>query len=116
MGPAFPDIASRFALYQDWLDCSWVCALRFEDFIEDRPQALRAVLAYAVERGFACRLPEEQALETLAAAIDPGRSPTFRSGKVGGWRQHFTPELKSLFKELTGELLIRLGYEQDYDW
>jgi hypothetical protein len=58
----------------------------------------------------------ERAIQVLAEHIDPGRSPTFRSGRVGGWKEQFSPENKRLFKDVAGELLIRLGYESNLDW
>ena len=39
-----------------------------------------------------------------------------RSGKVGQWRQHFTPTLVDLSKELYGQGLVELGYESDLGW
>jgi hypothetical protein len=58
----------------------------------------------------------EQAISVLGHSIDPQRSPTFRSGKVGGWREHFTPEITALFKQEASDLLVQLGYEKDMDW
>jgi hypothetical protein len=52
----------------------------------------------------------------LVEAIQPKKSHTFRSGKTGGWREHFTEEHKTLFKEVAGELLVKLGYEKSNDW
>jgi hypothetical protein len=49
-------------------------------------------------------------------AIQPKKSHTFRSGKTGGWREHFTDEHKKLFKDMTGDLLLKLDYEKDDDW
>lgn len=40
----------------------------------------------------------------------------YRKGIVGEWRSQFEPQDKSLFKELAGDLLIRLGYESGGDW
>lgn len=39
-----------------------------------------------------------------------------RSGKPGEWRTIFTDEHKNSFKELTGDALIKMGYEQNNDW
>lgn len=39
-----------------------------------------------------------------------------RKGTVGDWRSSFTPEACDLFKELAGEELIQLGYENSLDW
>ena len=49
-------------------------------------------------------------------AIQPGKSRTFRSGKTGGWKEHFPREHRLLFKDVAGDLLVRLGYEKDNDW
>jgi hypothetical protein len=61
-------------------------------------------------------LPRSQCLQVLHTAIAPSRSGTFRKGKPGNWQEHFTPANKALFKERTGDLLLRLGYETDDDW
>jgi len=55
-------------------------------------------------------------LDILERSIDPKRSPTFRGGRVGDWRNHFTDEHKTLFKSLAGDTLIRLGYETSHNW
>jgi hypothetical protein len=39
-----------------------------------------------------------------------------RSGRHGQWRAEFTPEHVALFKELTGDLVLQLGYETDPGW
>jgi Sulfotransferase family len=43
-------------------------------------------------------------------------SSFYRKGIAGDWRNHFTKEDRRIFKEEAGELLIRLGYEEDLDW
>jgi hypothetical protein len=93
-----------------------VLTLRFEEFLEDRMAALGGVFDHAVQRGFRPAREREQALQILADAIDPLRSPTFRSGRAGSWQEQFSDENKRLFKDVAGELLIRLGYERDLDW
>lgn len=112
----FPNILERFEPYLGWLDQPEVLCLRFEDFITRREETLGQVLEHAVRRGFPLNMERSQAIRTLAASIDPQRSPTFRSGKVGGWRQQFSEAHKRLFKDVAGDLLIRLGYEQDDAW
>jgi hypothetical protein len=112
----FPDVRARFAPYLGWLERPETLTLRFEDFLADRPATLGRVLDHAVGRGFSLRIEREAALAVLAAGINPQRSPTFRSGKAGGWRGKFSPENKRLFKEVAGDLLVCLGYERDNDW
>lgn len=112
----FPDICARFEPYLGWLERPEVLSLRYEDFLTGRQEVLEQVLEHALRRGFPLRVSKERAVRILADAIDPQRSPTFRSGKAGAWREQFSPENKRLFKDVAGELLVRLGYEKDLDW
>lgn len=45
-----------------------------------------------------------------------GGTPTFRKGQIGEWKESFTEEHKTVFKERMGDILIKLGYETSYDW
>lgn len=112
----FPDILGRFAPYLPWLDHSEVLSLRYEDFLQNVNAELARILDHAVKRGFVFTWNQSIAIDMLNNAIKPSESPTFRSGGSGGWREHFTPEIKMLFKEITGDLLIHLGYEQNQNW
>lgn len=111
-----PDIRQRFLPYMGWLEHPQVLALRYEELLADRHAALGRVYDHAVQRGFPARFDRERALAILEAGLNPHRSPTFRSGKAGGWREYFSPEIKRLFKDIAGDLLVKLGYEQDNDW
>ncbi len=112
----FPDIRARFEPYLPWLAQSAILSLRYEDLIQDVQAGLAAIFDHALKRGFIYSGDKAAALASLAAAIQPERSPTFRSGKTGGWREHFSEEHKILFKEVSGDLLVRLGYEQNQNW
>lgn len=41
---------------------------------------------------------------------------TFKTGKIGKWKDVFTEEHKKAFKERLGDALIALGYEEDQNW
>lgn len=114
-GVEFPNIADRFAPYLDWLKCPEVMSLHFEDLINDRVLTLTLIMNH-----FLARVPlhstRQLILDSLESSINPKRSPTFRSGKTGEWKKHFTEDHKKLFKDVAGDLLIRLGYEKDNDW
>jgi hypothetical protein len=43
-------------------------------------------------------------------------SKHIRSGQPDEWKKHFTDEHKALFKDLTGDAALKLGYETDPDW
>jgi sulfotransferase 6B1 len=114
-GIEFPDIATRFAPYTGWLAQSCVLSLHFEDLVNDRLAALNRIVDHFLAR-VPLTTPRETILGYLETSINPRRSPTFRSGKTGEWKKQFTPEHKQLFKEVAGDLLIRLGYEKDSNW
>lgn len=112
----FPNIRQRFEPYMGWIDESQVLSLQYEDFIKQRFETLDKVLDHADKRGFRVTNSREQALKILDSFIVPEKSPTYRSGTTGKWRESFTQEHKAIFKDIAGDLLIKLGYEQDHDW
>jgi hypothetical protein len=111
-----PDIRSRFEPFMGWLDHPEVLAVHFEDFITNRRLAIEKVLDFAIQRGFRPTKKGDHAIDTLSEGIDPSRSPTFRSGKIGGWHEAFSEGHKQVFKQVTDDLLVRLGYERDDNW
>jgi hypothetical protein len=115
-GSQLTDIRRRYDGYQGWLEQPGVLALRFEQLILERPAALGSLLDYLETRGFTPKIDRARAVELLAQSIAPKKSGTFRKGQPGNWREHFTEANKALFKEHTGDLLTRLGYEQNNDW
>ena len=111
----FPDIATRFAPYLGWLDDDEVLSLHFEDLINDRTAALNRIIDHFLAR-VPLQAPRQLILDSLESSINPQRSPTFRSGKTGEWKKYFTKENKHRFKNVAGDLLVKLGYEKDNDW
>ena len=111
----FPDIAGRFAPYMDWLNHPEVLTIHFEDLIHDRTAILTRIMEHLLTRA-PIPATRQLILDSLETAINPKKSPTFRSGKTGEWKKHFTEEHKRIFKDLAGDLLVRLGYEQNNDW
>jgi len=99
-----------------WLEQKNVMCIRFEDLINNRDATLLSMLDEVEKAGYQIPTPREQALSILVDAIQPKKSHTFRSGKTGGWTQYFTDEHKSLFKDVAGDLLVKLGYEKNNDW
>lgn len=119
-GSDVPDVpyfsmSTRYENYIGWLEQP-VLAMRFEDLVGDKQTALGRILDFVADKGYTPSVTREQALAVLLQAIQPKRSGTFRKGQPGEWRSVFTPAIKTLFKDTTGDLLVRLGYEQDMDW
>ena len=109
-------VKQRYEGVFQWLEQKHVLCLRFEDLIDNRQGTLDAMLHEVERTGYRIPTPREKALSILVEAIQPRKSHTFRSGKTGGWREHFTVNHKTLFKDVAGDLLIRLGYEKNNDW
>jgi hypothetical protein len=84
--------------------------------INDRDATLDKMLDQVETTGYKIQPPREKALAVLVEAIQPKKSHTFRSGKAGGWKQYFTEEHKNLFKNVAGDLLVKLAYEKNNDW
>jgi hypothetical protein len=109
-------VKQRYAGVFQWLEQKNVMCIRFEDLINNRDITLNAMLDEVGKTGYKIPTMREQALSVLVEAIQPGKSHTFRSGRTGGWKEYFTMEHKKLFKDVAGDLLIRLGYEKNNDW
>ncbi len=84
--------------------------------MDDQEREVNRLLDHLTAAGLPVDVARPQAVSALREAMAPKHSPTFRAGQSGGWREHFTPTNVRTFKHVTGDLLIRLGYEEDDDW
>lgn len=109
-------VKQRYEGVFQWLEQQNVMCIRFEDLINNRDVTLNAMLDEVEKTGYQIGTPREKALSVLVDAIQPRKSHTFRSGKTGGWKEYFTEEHKRLFKDVAGDLLVRLGYEKGNEW
>jgi hypothetical protein len=109
-------VKQRYEGVFQWLEQKNVMCMRFEDLINNRDATLSAMLDQVEKTGYKISIPREKALEALIESIQPKKSHTFRAGKTGSWRTYFTDEHKKLFKDIGGDLVVRLGYEQSNDW
>ncbi|MBK9600296.1 MAG: sulfotransferase domain-containing protein [Anaerolineales bacterium] len=109
-------VKQRYEGVFQWLEQKSVMCLRFEDLINNRDATLVSMLDEIEKTGYKIPTPREKALAILVDAIQPKKSHTFRSGKTGGWKQYFDEDHKKLFKDIAGDLLMKLGYESSNDW
>ena len=116
IGLKMVSVKQRYEGVFQWLEQKNVLCIRFEDLINNRDETLNSMLDEVEKTRFKIPTPREKALSILVDAIQPKKSHTFRSGKTGGWKQYFTDEHKSLFKDVAGDLLVRLGYEKSNNW
>jgi hypothetical protein len=109
-------VKQRYEGVFQWLEQKNVLCLRFEDLINNRDATLNTMLDEVEKTGYKIPAPREKALDILVESIQPKKSHTFRAGKTGGWKTYFTDEHKKLFKDIAGDLVVRLGYEKSNDW
>jgi sulfotransferase 6B1 len=109
-------VKQRYEGVFQWLETPGVMCIRFEDLVNNRDATLLSMLDEVEKTGYRIPTPREKALSILIEAIQPGKSHTFRSGRTGGWVNHFSEEHKKLFKDVAGDLLVKLGYEKNNDW
>lgn len=112
----FADLRARFQPYWGWFECGQVMKIRFEEILLEPRRVIQQMLDHMSAAGYELAVNRDRALDVLVQSIRPEKSPTFRKGKIGAWRDHFTPEHKSMFKQVAGDLLIELGYERDNNW
>jgi len=116
-GLELPSIWERYQPHLKWINTPEVLSIRFEDLILNRETVLGNILEYIESFGVVISIPRQEAIEKLGSAIKPNKSGTFRKGQPGNWQEHFTPDNKKLFREVAGDLLLQLGYEEnDLEW
>lgn len=111
------DVNTRYRTYLQWLTVPGVYPIRFEDIIG--PQGGGSQDAqYQVIKDIIEHMGIPSHTRDIAKITKNlfGRSLTFYKGQIGSWEQEFSEDHKKLFKEIAGQLLIDLGYEQDCNW
>ena len=95
--------------------------VRYEDLLERPVEEVRRLLEFlgadAGEKTVE-GLVEKSAFEQKSNRErgQEDSSSRLRKGVAGDWKNVFTAEDKRIFKEVAGDVLIRLGYERDSNW
>jgi hypothetical protein len=115
---ALSGINDLYKAFLKWSAETTNCTVRFESLIGptgggSRETQVREIGRIAKHLGV--RLSTED-VECIAEGTFDPKSPTFRQGIVGDWKNHFSPEHKKVFKDMAGRLLIDLGYEKNLEW
>lgn len=96
--------------------------VRYERLLEKPEEEVGGLLAFlGAEAGeeIVRRCVEAASFEELSKGRKRGQEDTasfFRKGMAGDWRGVFTEKDRRVFKEEAGELLVKLGYEENRDW
>jgi len=135
LGP-YAGVMERWNEYAGWLDVPWVLKLRFSDLVgPDKREWCEKILRYVVghcaaHRGFNAELDvdvmDNVADRMIKNSERTDRSPTFRRGVAGGWRDEFKAGHCVAFADtdvrwaeeygLEEPWLVHLGYEDDMFW
>ncbi|UOF90199.1 sulfotransferase domain-containing protein [Fodinisporobacter ferrooxydans] len=114
----YPGIADWIRPFYRWINDPDTFSISFEDIglsEESRRQVIHKIAEY-LWRDLKPPLSIDEMVERMEANIDPKRSFTFRSGKIGDWKNEFDEDIKQVFKKTAGHILIETGYEKDNDW
>ncbi len=111
----YPDVATRFRCYMNWLHCKDCLSVKFEDLVgPQQTEYVKRIVDAACKR---LQIPtEEAAIERACLAINPKKSHTYRKAKSGGWRVGMSADSQKLFKDTAGDVLVELGYEESSSW
>jgi hypothetical protein len=111
-------IREMFEGYTPWLDDPSTLVVRFEDLVGPQGGGVSGKQLDEIRRiaEFVERPLSREHAQQLAQKMYSTGSLTYRKGIVGDWRNHFSEDHRRVFKQVAGDLLIRLGYENDADW
>lgn len=134
LGP-YTGVMERWNQYADWLEVPWVLGLKFNDLITDKESWCEKILRYVVghcaaHRGYKATIAEEvleKAIDDMVANSEKKeRSPTYRKGESGGWKEEFKTAHIVAFQNsdlkwaeeygLEEPWLVHLGFEEDRTW
>lgn len=103
--------------WEKWRDPESSMCIRYEDLLSDTRGQFAAIL-----RLFELNLEEnemDRVVDHCSFKNLKSKNATvgfFRKGVSGDWQKHYTPELRTLFKEYSGDYLLRYGYEESSEW
>lgn len=97
----------------------FTCA--YENLLEDSAEVARRLFEFLdlpTEEKLLQNILRRTSFKSLTGreAGSEARDRFIRKGVSGDWRNHFSVEDKNVFKELAGDMLLKLGYEKDHNW
>lgn len=126
----FPGIIERWEMFSSWLDVDWVLSVKFEDLLNEPKKWAENIFKFAMRRSTntwsrgdkKLNLEfDEDGMDLLTSTMVEvsqmkKKSPTFRKGITGEWKERFYPIHKEAFIEEDKEKwLVELGYEGE-EW
>lgn len=93
-----------------------ILRVKYEDLKFDTINTMEKIFNFLgadSSRSLLLKISDETRFEKLKKSDG---SSFYRKGKSGDWKNYFTEKDKKIFKQIAGDLLVKLGYEKDYDW
>ncbi|MFG0252235.1 MAG: hypothetical protein ACF8NJ_05105 [Phycisphaerales bacterium JB038] len=102
-----PSVREYHRLFWGWLAAANTHVVRYEELCDEEgcARVLPRLLAH-----LGLSVAEAAVARAIEVGLQPQRSPTYRVGRCGRWRERFTPALLALYRGETGDLDARLGY------
>jgi hypothetical protein len=97
-------------------------SLRYEDLLENPNKEMCKLwqfLGVQVDASLEKKIVEEMGSnpdEEWQSKRNEDIASFLPKGQAGNWRRLFTAQDKAVFKEITGDLLVKWGYEHGIDW
>jgi len=115
--PMLLGIHERCQSVLPWVSQSFNYTTYFEKLVGSegggtRDTQIEELLGIAQHLNIKASMPK---LEQIADHLFGG-THTFRQGSIGRWKECFSADHKSVFKDLAGKTLIELGYEENVEW
>lgn len=122
----YPGVVDRWEPYAGWLNVDWTLSMKFSVIRNEPITVSKIIIQHMISRltkilRMGAKIEEEKLKGVVVAMSQAGkmrsRSPTFRKGKVGSWKEHFTEVHVEQFKETDkANWLLKLGFEKELDW
>jgi hypothetical protein len=110
---SIPNVKLMYEAMLGWMSVPGVLAVRYEDLIyadhNDMESCINTVQNILQFLDVTC--DKEYAKAIYLKGSDPKKSHTFRQGREGGWREEYTEKHIEVFRQVSGDLLDRLGYQ-----
>lgn len=116
-GPVVLDLRKRFEHILKWRSHPMVYVMSFERLVGQKGGGSSEAQREEISN-IAAHLGIELTSDRINGIIDNlfGGTMTFKEGKIGGWKKHFSEAHKQQIKALMGDIIIDLGYEKDNSW
>ncbi len=117
-----PDFVDWMRSWRENRDSDQSIELRYEDLLANTVEEFRRVADHFgldASPPTVDRIVAEHRFEAMSNGRSRGEQDEgsfVRKGVAGDWQNHFTSQVKDLFKRHAGQVLIDFGYEADANW